>query len=233
MINHKITIKEIGTVFAKSGYILSDSGIMQYNDYLSAFEFVSDNEILTIFKRLYPNLERRVLKVEMITPYLPVISDSDFASYNLCKKVDKYNLNEAKLNQEIQKIVEYNNNRKRDIPGIIDSNDYDSCIQLLINNDIYTDHTILFKYTDNDFESFGLFDVKHLFKNVTMDNILLDDIARIVYIGLNDLTYITEVKEDLDIKHLENNTITNEDWRTYQRIKDIVKTAKEYLSNDK
>ena len=229
----KTTIKEIGTAFARSGYIVSDCGIMQYNDYLSAFEYVSDNEILTIFERLYPNLERRVLKVEMITPYLPVISDNDFASYDLCKKVDKYNLNQTKLNQEIQKIVEYNNNRKRDIPGIIDIKDYDSCIQFLINNDIYTNHTILFKYTDNDFEPFGLFDVKHLFKDVIMDNILLDDIARIVYIGLNDLTYITEVEDAINIKHLESNTITNEDWRTYQRIKDIVKTTKEYLSNDK
>ena len=79
MINHTITIKQIGELFANNGYILSDFGIMQYNDYLSAFEDVSDNEVLDIFRRVYPNFERRVLKVDMIKEYLPKVSDKDFA----------------------------------------------------------------------------------------------------------------------------------------------------------
>lgn len=225
MINHTITIKQIGELFANNGYILSDFGIMQYNDYLSAFEDVSDNEVLDIFRRVYPNFERRVLKVDMIKEYLPKISDNDFATYDFVKKAIKYNLNETKLNQEIQKIVEYNNNRKKELPGVIPGNDYDKCIQFLINNDIYTDCNILFKYTNNDFEPISHLGIKKLFQDTIVDNMDIDKYLRIVYIGLNELTYIIDIKEDLDAKHLLN-SITTDYWNTYNRINDIINRSK-------
>ena len=226
MINHKITIKQIGELFANNGYILSDCGIMQYNNYLSAFEDVSDNEVLDIFRRVYPNFERRVLKVDMLKEYLPKITDTDFAKYDFVNKGINYNLNETKLNQEIQKIVEYNNNRKKNLPGVIPGNDYDKCIQFLINNDIYTDCNILFKYTNNDFEPISHLSIKKLFQDTIVDNMDMDKYLRIVYIGLNELTYITDIKEDLDAKHLLN-SINNDYWDTYNRINEIINRSKQ------
>ena len=101
----------------------------------------------------------------------------------------------------------------------------------LINNDIYTDHTLLYRYTDNDFKSFSLNEVRHIFKDVIMDRLSTDDISRLVYIGLNDLTYITDVKEDLDRRRFKRN-ITEEDWRIYNRINDLMEQYKEHIDND-
>ena len=220
-----VTIKDIANTFRKNGYIMSDCGFMQYNDDLSIFEEVSDYEVLSIFQRIYPNFERRILKVEMIQEHLPVVSDAEFSTYDFCKEALKNKPNEDKLNYEIKKIVEYNDSRKKELPGVIPGSDYDSCIQHMINNDIYTDCNILFKYNDGDFEAFSHLNMPNLFKNIITDKMSMDNYMRIVYIGLNELTYINDIKEDLDYKHrLEN--IGNESWRTYAKIKELTQSIK-------
>lgn len=224
------TIKEVGQLFKDNGYILSDYGIMQFNTYTNQFEYVQDNEVLEIFRRVYPNFERRVLKVGMIEKYLPVISEREFSIYDYVKDNNKP-FDEAKLIKGIKKIVEYNNSRKKPVDDIIPGDDYLQCMQFLINNDIYTDHTLLYRYTDNDFKSFGLNEVRHIFKDVIMDRLSTDDISRLVYIGLNDLTYITDVKEDLDRRRFKR-SITEDNWNTYNRINDLIKQYKEYIDND-
>lgn len=220
------TIEDIGYLFADNGYITSDYGFMQYNNCFSAFDEVTDNEVLEIFKRVYPNFERRVLKVDMIKKYLPNISDKEFAIYDLCNQVAARKINKTKLNQEIQKLVKYNDDRKIKLPDVIPGTDYDKCIQYLINNDIFTNCEILFRYTDNDFEVFGINHIKHLFKDVITDKMDTDNILRIIYIGLNELTYINDIQKDLDIIHLSN-TLTNEDWQIYDKINEIINNIKE------
>lgn len=224
------TIKEVGQLFKDNGYILSDYGIMQFNTYTNQFEYVQDNEVLEIFRRVYPNFERRVLKVGMIEKYLPVISEREFSIFDYVNNNNKP-FDEAKLIKGIKKIVEYNNSRKKPVDDIIPGDDYLQCMQFLINNDIYTDHTLLYRYTDNDFKSFSLNEVRHIFKDVIMDRLSTDDISRLVYIGLNDLTYITDVKEDLDRRRFKRN-ITEEDWHIYNRINDLMEQYKEYIDND-
>ena len=137
----KITIKEIGEAFANTGYIQSDSGIMQYNDNLKCFDYVSDNEVLDIFRRAYPNFERRVLKVAMIEPYLPYISDKDFAVYDQVKNKLNYKplFTYARLSELIQEALKENENRKQPVADIIPIDDFNACTQYLINNDIFTD----------------------------------------------------------------------------------------------
>jgi len=220
------TIEDIGDLFADNGYITSDYGFMQYNNCFSAFDEVTDNEVLEIFKRVYPNFERRVLKVDMIKKYLPNISDKEFAIYDLCNQVAARKINKTKLNQEIQKLVKYNDDRKRELPDVIPGTDYDMCIQYLINNDIFTNCEILFRYTDNDFEVFGINHIKHLFKDVITDKMDTDNILRIIYIGLNELTYINDIEKDLDNIHLSN-TLTKEDWQIYNKINEIINNIKE------
>lgn len=224
------TIEDVGILFADNGYITSDYGFMQYNNCFSAFDEVTDNEVLEIFKRVYPNFERRVLKVDMIKKYLPNISDKEFSIYDLCNQVVARKINKTKLNQEIQKLVKYNDDRKRELPEVIPGTDYDMCIQYLINNDIFTNCEILFRYTDNDFEVFGINHIKHLFKDVITDKMDTDNILRIIYIGLNELTYINDIEKDLDNIHLSN-TLTKEDWQIYDKINEIINNIKEQ-SND-
>ena len=174
-----VTIKDIANTFRKNGYIMSDCGFMQYNDDLSIFEEVSDYEVLSIFQRIYPNFERRILKVEMIQEHLPVVSDAEFSTYDFCKEALKNKPNEDKLNYEIKKIV----------------------------------------------EAFNHLNMPNLFKNIITDKMSMDNYMRIVYIGLNELTYINDIKEDLDYKHrLEN--IGNESWRTYAKIKELTQSIK-------
>ena len=223
------TIKEIAETFASYGYIVSDYGIMQYNPELKSFDYVSDTEILNIFQRVYPNYERRILKVDMIKKHLPRISDNNFHMYDLCKEVDNYNLNETKLNQEIQKLVKYNDTRKKDIPELIKGTDYDNCIQFLINNNIFTDCTLLFQYTDNDFEVIGLNHIKHIFKDTITDKMTTDKYMRIIYIGCNELTYITDVKEDLNMKR-KAEILTEDNWNNYQRINDLIRSIQKWVT---
>lgn len=229
MINNP-TIKEVAQLFKDNGYIVSDYGIMQFNTYTNQFDYVQDNEVLDIFRRVYPNFERRVLKVGMIEKYLTVISEREFSIYDYVKKADKP-IDEYKLRKGIKKIVEYNNSRKKPVDDIIPSDDFLQCMQYLINNDIYTDHSLLYRYTDNDFKSFSLNEVRHIFKDVIMDKLSTDDISRLIYIGLNDLTYITDVKEDLNQRRFKN-SISKEDWDTYNRINDLIKHYKEHIDND-
>ena len=162
----------------------------------------------------------------MIKKYLPNISDKEFAIYDLCNQVAARKINKTKLNQEIQKLVKYNDDRKRELPDVIPGTDYEMCILYLINNDIFTNCEILFRYTDNDFEVFGINHIKHLFKDVITDKMDTDNILRIIYIGLNELTYINDIQKDLDNIHLSN-TLTKEDWQIYNKINEIINNIKE------
>ena len=226
----KITIKQIGEAFANTGYIQSDSGIMQYNDNLKCFDYVSDNEVLDIFRRAYPNFERRVLKVAMIEPYLPYISDKDFAVYDQVKNKLNYKplFTYARLSELIQEALIENENRKQPVADIIPIDDFNACTQYLINNDIFTDGKLLYRYKNDEFNFFGIYEVQHLFKDVTMNTPNLDETAKIMYMCRIELTDITGFYHEYKALK-DKETITDEDKKVYSRIQNLIEAYKEYL----
>lgn len=225
-----ITIKNIGESFANTGYIVSDCGIMQYNSILNCFDYVSDNEVLDIFRRVYPNFERRVLKVAMLEPYLPRISDKEFAIYDKVKSTLNYKplLPGSRLDELSKEALKNNENRKKPVADIIPITDLEQCTQFLINNDIFTDGKLLYQYRDNDFRFFGIYEVQHLFKDVTMNTPNLDETAKIMYMCRIDLTDIEAFYKDYKALQDKDN-IADEDKQVYSKIQKLIKSYKEHI----
>ena len=221
------TIADIGQLFADNGYINSGYGIAHYNTDNKSFEYVSDVEVMDIFTRIYPNFERKPLNIDMIKKHLPTIPETEFHTYRLCKKVENSNYDEHHLKQSIKKVVNSNNDRKKDIPTNFPINDYDTCIQFLINNNIFRGGSLLYKYKDGDFEPFGFFEIKKLMKNHLTNTDEDRDYFKILYLAQVELTDIDDIKEDLEIRYLISDVLTRECWQTYEKIVNIeVKTMK-------
>ena len=229
MVNHKITIEKIGKDFASNGYIQTDTGIMQYNITDDAFDFVSDNEVLDIFRRVYPNFERRVLKVGMITQYLPYISNEEFTVFIRVGEVlnRKLILPIERINEITADIIKKNENRKKPVADTISITDYDSFTQYLINNDIYYGTDSLYQYKDNTFKYFGIYQVQNLLNDVTFDKLSVGETARIIHMTEWDLTDINDIIVDIKIME-EKEALTNEDTRIYANIKGMINKFKEY-----
>ena len=229
----KITIKDIGKIFADNGYILADYGIMQYNNDIHKFEYVNDTEVLDIFSRIYPNFERKILKVGMIEQYLPRITDKEFNIYDQVKsKLNPFLLlSDARLKELMQEAIQENENRKKPVVDMIPITDFEQCTQYLINNDIYCSGSNLYKYEDNDFTYFGIYRVQRLFNDVTMDTPTLNETAKIIHICRIELTDIGSFFKDYKARQDKKN-IPKEEMQIYSRIENLIKTYKEYIGND-
>lgn len=224
IINH--TIKEIAQLFADNGYIISDGDILHYNYNLHSFDLISDVDVMEMFRRLYPNFERRELKLEMITEHLPRVSNKDFNTFQLCKKVENTAYDEDQLKKQIKKIINENDTRKKETPGKFRGDDYGVCTQFLINSNIFTDVSRLYQYKDGDFIDFDYFAFKKLL-NPHLENKMTDkDYFKIYYLSKVALTDMSDLSQGLEIRQLIND-LTREDWQTYERITEIANKAME------
>ena len=220
------TIKEIAHLFTDNGYIISERDILHYNHNTRSFELISGVDVMEMFRRLYPNFERRELKLEMITEHLPKVSDADFMKYDLCKKVENANYDETQLKRQIKAIVSKNNARKQETPAQFTGSDYDTCTQFLVNSNIFTDCRLLYKYKDGDFILFDFFAFKKLLKPHLKNKMTEKDYFKIYYLSKVALTDISDISAALEIRQLINE-LNREDWQTYERITEIANKAME------
>lgn len=223
---NSITIEDIGQLFADNGYIISSFGMAHYNTDKESFDYISNVEVMEIFRRIYPNFERRELSIKMIEPYLPVISEGDFYVYEKCQEVTNSNYSEDSYKKKVEKFLQMNDDRKKQVPGKFPGDDFKSCIQFLTNNNVFTNWQSLYQYQDGDFKPFGIYEIRPLMKDHLTTTMQNKDYYKILAIAKFSLTDIDELTADIDIRNLIN-ILTRENWKTYEKIVDIqVKTMK-------
>ena len=221
MTNNKELIN-IAERFAENGYIVSNNGFKQYMKHSKTFVDVNSDAVLDILKRLYPNFERKPVTTSLLTPYLPTITDKDFETYNKCKNVINNKIDADKLNKEVNKIVRLNNNKKNDKKTFL-AGDIKGALQILINNDIYTDKTLLYKYTGNDFKRLNNTEFIDIVKKHSKIVSKPLNPTLILRYALSELTSIKTIIADLN-KQDQENQLNNNDWKNYNRINDIIKS---------
>lgn len=220
------SIEKIGKLFADNGYINTAFGIAYYNTEQHSFDYVSDFEVMEIFRRIYPNFERQILTIDMIKKHLPVISDGDFHVYNLCKQVEDSTYSEDSFKKQAEKYLSINHDQKKQIPEKFSGQDYSKCIQFLINHDVYSDYESLYQYADGDFKPFGLYEIRPLMKDHLTTSMTNKDYFKILAVAKFDLTNIEDIKQDIEIRNIIN-ILSKKDWKIYEKIVNItVKTMK-------
>ena len=220
------TIKEIGQMFADNGYIMSSFGIEHYNPEEESFDYISDIEVMEIFTRIYPNFERKPLNIDMIKEHLPIITDGDFYVYEKCKEVSESNYSEDKYNKEVKKLLRINHDRKKKVPVQFPGDDYNKCIQFLINNDVFSNYETLYQYTDGDFKPFGIYEIRPLMKDHLSNTMQNKDYFKILSLAKHSLTNVDDLTSDINIRSLIN-ILSPKDWKTYERIIEIMNKTKE------
>ena len=206
--------------FAENGYIVSNNGFKQYMKHSKTFINVSNDAVLEILKRLYPNFERKPVTTSLLTPYLPTITDQDFETYNKCQYVINNKIDADKLQKEINKIVRLNNTKKNDKETFI-AGDIKGALQILVNNDIYTDSTLLYKYENSSFKRLnnaGFIDIVKKKSKIVSKPL---NPTLILRYALSELTSIRPIIADLE-KQDQENKLTPNDWQNYNRINDII-----------
>lgn len=223
----KITLQDVGVALAENGYINNECGIMQYNPLLHDFEYVSDNEIISLINKLYPNFERRIIRPGLITEYLPSISNAEFHYYDDYKRImNAHELwSDRRLKDELNQVVESHKKMKTNtVPNCIRSDDYITIAQYFINNDLFNYENGLYQYKNDKLEYYGIYQVQRLLSEVIPGALNLDDTAKIMFISGCEMdtpdisTIISEQEKRDNKKH-----ILPEVKEAYDKIESIIK----------
>lgn len=214
-------LKEIGALFKKHRYIISNNGFKQYNLTSNTFINVPTDEVMEIFNKLFINFERIPITTKLLTPYLPTITDKQFETYNICREIENNNLKQT-IDKKIARAVETNNKRKIDIPGKIIADDYKNQVQFLINNDVFTNGKSLFKYNDGAIKLMTPKEVSNIIKPYINVIRIPFDLNKLIQFSLYHLTKINiDYKKKLQIDNL-----TKQDWQKYQEINQLLNSYK-------
>ena len=181
---------------------------------------------MEIFTRIYPNFERKQLSIDMIKKHLPTFTEGDFHIYRKCQEVTESNYSEDRFNKKVEKFLQMNSDQKKEVPGQFSGNDFKNCIQLLINNDVFSNYESLYQYVDGDFKPFSIFEIKPLMKDHLTSKMTNKDYFKILSVAKFSLTNIDDITEDIDIRNLIN-ILSKNNCKTYEKIVDIeIKTKK-------
>lgn len=215
-------LKEIGKLFAQHRYIVNGTEIQQYNRRAKKFQTVPNQEVLDIFNKLYIDFERKPITLNLLTPYLPKITNKQLETYNICKELETTNLKDH-IDQEIAGAIETNNKKKIDIPGKIPATDYQKQIQFLINNDVFTNGKSFYKCNDGAIKFISAKEVSQIIKpHIIEFNSPFNPIKLLQFA----IHHLTKINIDFKKKNIIEN-LNDKDWQKYQEIDQLLSSYKE------
>lgn len=223
-----VTLEDVGKTFAKHGYVKkTNHKPMQYNAGINSFLDVSEEDMMDIFKNVYPNFERRKLSLDLLDDFLPSISSGEVQTYERCKLLKtkgKENILKES-NSQINNMFQKNKQRKKDV-GSFTYLEYDKMIQHLINNDIFTDGRFLYTFANDNFRNICKDDevktvssILNKHHNKIKDNEIV--YGTVIEQAKKHLTNIQSIKNDIARKY-EIEDISKTQWETYNRINTII-----------
>lgn len=223
-----VTLEDVGKAFAKHGYVKkTNHKPMQYNAGINSFLDVSEEDMMDIFKNVYPNFERRQLSLDLLDDFLPSISSGEVQTYERCKLLKTKGKDNIlkESNSQINNMFKKNKQRKKDV-GSFTYVEYDKMIQHLINNDIFTDKILLYRFANDNFKSIRKDDeVKTVSSILHKHHNKIDDkeisFDTVIDKAKRQLTNIQSIKKDIAYKY-EIENISKTQWETYNRINTII-----------
>lgn len=227
-----ITFEDIGIAFKEHGYITTDNNVKQYNNTSQQFDDVNEGEVLAIFKNVYPNFERRLLSIDLITKYLPEVTSQEIETYDLYRHIEtegKENIISSIASQIKDTILE-NDKRKDNDVSKFQHTDFESALQVLINQDVFTDGNRLYILKKKDFELIEKADEVKTLDNILVsycmgNNSALIDYSTLIYQAKMKLTNISALKQQLKLKNQMN--FTKEDMKAVNKIENLIKSYPE------
>lgn len=220
------------------GYFKEDNGVIRrYNKFYNSFEQLNRQQLQQILFRQYLSMNDVSEYLFFIIDELPVFPKKEFNDYEKYIKYSKEPSFKNVLNCFLNGLYLTNQGKKTDLTSINESsrNIYlDNIMQLLINNDIFTD-----KYPTNNLLKHRLFKFdkdKEAFILVTVDNIsnFIDvknqDILKLIFEKASNnpthkLTYLWGAVDDFN-KAKNRDSIIENSRKSYNYIVNLIESFK-------